>query len=213
MVLFLLLKTHRQTGLKYLCKHEDDDFSGCVRYPGSGIRWRKHLKKYGFDVHTECIFATEDKERLKRVAIRYSELLDVENSDEYANLCREEGQGGRTGSSEFYSLLNTKIWSRTELRKKQGAKVRARWNAYTKEEREILGKKFSSALKGLKKSDSARANMKKTAIDRSSTLNPIRRVNALKGALACKNTRWWTDGNKSIRATVCPGESWRLGRK
>ena len=32
----LLLKTHNQTGLKYLCKTENEDY---INYPGSGKYW------------------------------------------------------------------------------------------------------------------------------------------------------------------------------
>jgi hypothetical protein len=45
--IYLLIKQHKDTGLKYLCKHVASSFSDCEEYRGSGTYWRKHLKKHG----------------------------------------------------------------------------------------------------------------------------------------------------------------------
>lgn len=94
--IYLLIKQHNSTGLKYLCKHEAQSFDDCVKYRGSGVYWTKHIKKHGNNVSTECIFITESKELFKKVATDYSLKFDVVNSQGWANLTIEEGQGGNT---------------------------------------------------------------------------------------------------------------------
>jgi len=96
MMLYLLVKEHNLTGLKYLCKKSARSFDECVKYKGSGTYWKKHLTKYGNDVSTTCLFVTEDKEEFKKVAKKYSLEYNVAQSKKWANLCDEEGQGGNT---------------------------------------------------------------------------------------------------------------------
>ena len=96
MAIYLLIKEHARTGLKYLCKHVASSFSKCENYKGSGVYWTKHLKQHGNDVKTTCLFVTEDEKQFRKVAKKYSLSFDVVNSKEWANLCDEEGQGGNT---------------------------------------------------------------------------------------------------------------------
>ena len=96
MMMYLLVKEHNLTGLKYLCKKSARSFDECKKYKGSGIYWKKHLAKHGNDVSTTCLFVTEDKQEFKKIATKYSKEYDVVNSKQWANLCNEEGQGGNT---------------------------------------------------------------------------------------------------------------------
>ena len=96
MAMYLLVKEHVDTGLKYLCKRVASSFSECEKYKGSGVYWTKHLKKHGNNVKTTCLFVTEDKEEFRRIAKNYSLEFNVKYSKEWANLCDEEGQGGDT---------------------------------------------------------------------------------------------------------------------
>ena len=91
----LLVKTHNQTGLKYLCKHTGTQESA-LKYYGSGIRWKCHLRKHGKDLSTQILFETNDSEELKTKGIYYSKLWNVVKSNKWANLCMEQGFGGRT---------------------------------------------------------------------------------------------------------------------
>ena len=56
-MIYLYLKTHNLTGLKYLGKTIKDPYE----YSGSGIVWTRHLKSHGNDVTTEILFATNNK--------------------------------------------------------------------------------------------------------------------------------------------------------
>jgi phage gpG-like protein len=88
--IYLYLKTHNQTGLKYLGKTVKDPFE----YKGSGKYWLRHIKKYGYDVTTEILFQTEDEKLFKKVSLEYSNKLNIVESNEYANIVPEQGDGG-----------------------------------------------------------------------------------------------------------------------
>lgn len=82
-------------GLLYLGKTVREPFS----YRGSGKRWLSHLAKYEFrsnDCKTYILHETANKQELIRLGLYYSNLFNVVNSDQWANLKVEEGDGGAT---------------------------------------------------------------------------------------------------------------------
>ena len=91
-MLYLYVKTHNKTGLKYLGKTKKDPY----KYQGSGKYWRRHIKKHGYDVNTEIILVTDDIEILKENGIYYSNLWDIVDSPDWANYRPENGDGGDT---------------------------------------------------------------------------------------------------------------------
>lgn len=97
MTIYLYLKTHNVTGMKYLGKTIRNDVDA---YQGSGKVWKRHIKKHGYYVSTEILFESSDKELFNKVAKGYSDKLNIVESKNFANLCPEEGQGGRTEYSE-----------------------------------------------------------------------------------------------------------------
>lgn len=90
-MLYLYVKTHNKTGLKYLGKTSSKD---PYKYSGSGKYWKRHLEKHGYDYTTDVILETESKEELIRVGIYYSNLWNVVVSKDWANLKVECGDGG-----------------------------------------------------------------------------------------------------------------------
>lgn len=90
MTIYLYVKTHRVTGLKYLGQTKNDPF----KYKGSGKLWVNHIKKHGYDVHTEVIGIFDSKEELKEAGLFYSHIWNVVKSKEWANLILEEGSNG-----------------------------------------------------------------------------------------------------------------------
>lgn len=111
-MIYLYLKTHNQTGLKYLGKTESGD---PYKYQGSGLHWKRHLKKHGDDVTTEILFQTEDREEFKRVAMEYSEKWNIVESTDFANLMPECGDGGDTVSRKIWITDGTsdKYWDKS----------------------------------------------------------------------------------------------------
>jgi hypothetical protein len=101
-MIYLYKKTHNETGLQYLGKTIRDPY----KYPGSGLYWKSHLKIHGNDVSTEVLFQTEDKEEFKKVAIEYSNKLDIVKSKEWANFREETGNGGFSKESQIKGFKN-----------------------------------------------------------------------------------------------------------
>ena len=96
---YLLLKTHNETGLKYLCRHVTKYEQTCYSYKGSGILWRRHLEKYGNNVTTEIIAKCESVEKKKILGLHYSKKWNIVENKEFANLVPEDGQGGAEPAS------------------------------------------------------------------------------------------------------------------
>lgn len=92
MTIYLYVKTHNKTGLKYLGQTIRDPF----KYKGSGKRWVNHIKKHGYDVTTTIIHKCNNKFELKEFGIYYSNLWNVVESAEWANCTIESGSGGLT---------------------------------------------------------------------------------------------------------------------
>jgi len=101
-MIYLYVKTHNKTGLKYLGKTVRDPY----KYKGSGKRWFEHIKKHGYDVTTEVIGVFSTNEELKLFSIPLSEKLNIVESSEWANLKIESGDGGDTSQYIDYARLN-----------------------------------------------------------------------------------------------------------
>lgn len=83
-----MLKQHKSTGLKYLCYHFGTHENAFI-YKGSGSYWTNHLRKHGKDITTIILLETENKDQATECGLKYSELWDVVNSKDFANLTVE----------------------------------------------------------------------------------------------------------------------------
>jgi hypothetical protein len=92
MIIYLYVKTHQKTNLKYLGMTTNSDPHA---YSGSGVYWKNHLNKHGLDFSTEILRECSSKEEVKEWGIYYSRLWDIVESKEWANLKEEQGDGGR----------------------------------------------------------------------------------------------------------------------
>ena len=97
MTIYLYVKTHRKTGLKYLGKTKQKDPH---QYRGSGKYWKDHIKKHGYDVDTEILRECQSNEEVRQWGLYYSELWQVVASNKWANLKEESGDGGDGFTSE-----------------------------------------------------------------------------------------------------------------
>jgi hypothetical protein len=82
-------------GLNYLGKTTKNPY----KYKGSGIVWTRHLSTHNIssnDIETRVIYSTSDKKQFSEYALKVSNKLNVVNSENWANLTNEEGQGGDT---------------------------------------------------------------------------------------------------------------------
>jgi hypothetical protein len=90
-MIYLYVKTHNITGLKYFGKTTKDNL---VSYKGSGKYWIKHLKKHGTDLTTEIIGEFYNEQECEDFAIKFSIQNDIVNSPMWANLREENGLDG-----------------------------------------------------------------------------------------------------------------------
>jgi len=88
-IYYLYVKTHLASGLKYLGKTEKDPYI----YKGSGVRWKNHIRKHGYDVHTDVLLMTDNYDELVETGLFFSKLFNVVESKEWANLIPESGEG------------------------------------------------------------------------------------------------------------------------
>ena len=91
MTIYLYVKTHNVTGLRYLGQTSQQDPH---KYPGSGTRWRNHLRVHGYNFSTEILKECANKAELKQWGIYYSTLWNVVKDSGWANLKPEEADGG-----------------------------------------------------------------------------------------------------------------------
>jgi len=93
-IYYILLKTHNVTGKKYLCKHVSCYENSCYKYTGSGVYWKRHIAKHGDDIGTEILARCKSAEEVAIVGLEFSNKFNVVESNDYANLIPENGQGG-----------------------------------------------------------------------------------------------------------------------
>jgi hypothetical protein len=98
---YLYIKTS-PLGLKYLGKTTKDP----ITYLGSGKIWKRHINKNSLtidNIKTEIVFETNCIDELIKKGIELSDLYNVVQSKEWANLREEAGDGGDTSKFIDYS--------------------------------------------------------------------------------------------------------------
>lgn len=93
-IYYLYVKTHRKTGLKYLGQTASNPY----KYKGSGKEWKQHLTRYGHEHDTHVLKECISKDERNHWGRYYSELWNIVESSEWANLIPESGGGGLLGS-------------------------------------------------------------------------------------------------------------------
>lgn len=117
MIIYLYVKTHNKTGLKYLGQTSAKDPH---KYPGSGSYWSDHLRLHGYDYSTEILKECATKLEVQKLGEYYSSLWDVVNATDsngkkiWANLKIESGDGGRQTLESIEKMKNTKKLNNTE---------------------------------------------------------------------------------------------------
>lgn len=119
--IYLLVKTHSTTGLKYLCQTTRQDYT---KYSGSGTYWKRHLKIHGTQHSTEVIKKCVSREEMIQWGNYYSTLWNIVESNDWANLKPEEGNGNTT---EWMKEL----WNKPGFREKNAT---ARKKTFTTEQ-------------------------------------------------------------------------------
>jgi hypothetical protein len=79
--LYLLVKTHSVTGMRYLCKRVTTSDSNAISYLGSGTRWNNHLKVHGKHINTEIIAKYDLIEQMKKLNSNNPSINILTNGD------------------------------------------------------------------------------------------------------------------------------------
>lgn len=158
---YLYVKTHSITGLKYFGKTTKDPF----KYPGSGVHWKRHLRKHGKEHVTEIIAVFDDPDECEKFALEFSQKNDIVESAAWANLIPENGKDGFTPGHPGHvftddekskiGAASKKAWEDPVYRAIQTENRRKAWTDERRAEQSIrlTGKKrpeHSAALKGRK---------------------------------------------------------------
>lgn len=110
---YLYIKQHEVTGLKYFGKTTKKD---PTKYLGSGVYWKKHIKKHGQNIKTLWYQLFTDKEELIEYAKKFSKDNMIVESDDWANLKEEDGLDG---GSDGRNMLGKKHSEKTINRMKK----------------------------------------------------------------------------------------------
>lgn len=98
MTIYLYIKKHLVTGLKYFGKTAKQDPHS---YVGSGTYWQRHIKKHGKKfVETIKIWEFQNQEEATSFALKFSEENNIVESKEWANLIPENGLDGAVKGSK-----------------------------------------------------------------------------------------------------------------
>jgi len=177
--MYLYLKKHNKTNLKYLGKTIANDPH---LYQGSGKVWKRHIAKHGYDVTTEILLTTDCADELKALGLYYSKLWNIVESKEFANLMDESGDGG------------AQIWT-IESRKKLSETMKKRPSpnqGYNTEDQKLNISK----------------SMKKRLEDPALLVEQIARLRANsnyeKTSKAMSKLKWCNDGIRNYRKKTIP---------
>ena len=108
--IYLYVKQHRKTGLKYFGMTATKD---PYVYQGSGKYWRRHLKMYGIDIDTPSVCEFQDLKSCEEFAIEFSEKNNIVESKEWAILRPENGKDGKAPGSPGMKKEKNPNWGKT----------------------------------------------------------------------------------------------------
>lgn len=129
MIIYLYIKQHSLTGLKYFGKTEKNPF----KYLGSGKRWLRHIKKYGKQhVKTLEIWGFDNIDHCKNFALKFSKENNIVESKEWANLAPENGTDGGYRPNNYLIEYN-KLKHPRKFYNRTPKGVISTLNAYTNE--------------------------------------------------------------------------------
>jgi hypothetical protein len=115
MTIYLYVKTHNKTGLKYLGKTSKNPYT----YHGSGVDWKAHLKEQGVEHTTEVIKECRSNQELSKWGRYYSELWKVAESKDWANRIPETGGGANHTDERKELFRQQQLGKKKPLRTKE----------------------------------------------------------------------------------------------
>jgi hypothetical protein len=148
-VIYLCVKEHKITKLKYFCKTTKKD---PVRYLGSGKYWRDHLKIHGRLVETLEVWQFDKQEDCTKFALDFSEKFDIvhatnENGQKiWANLRPENGIDGNLPGYEGLTGEKNGMYNKTHTEEnKEYFRLLATGREHSKESKQKRSIKLSGS--------------------------------------------------------------------
>jgi hypothetical protein len=106
MTIYLYVKQHSVTGLKYFGKTEKVD---PYKYIGSGLYWYNHIKTYGNLIETLEVWGFDNQEMCTDFALTFSKNNNIVESKEWANLKFENGLDGNVKGNKMSAETRKKM--------------------------------------------------------------------------------------------------------
>ena len=219
MKIVIYVKTHLITGLKYLGKTSSKNPS---LYKGSGKYWKLHLKTHGNFVSTEILKECNNLEEARYWGEYYSDLFDVVNSNAWANLKPEIGDGGSAKGINFGRRHTDETRKKISTKKKG---IPAPWAAVPRTQEQKLH--LSEINTGKTLSNDTKEKMSKARVGKTHSTHSKNKMRKKKTAEAIENMKiaqqqrrshsteiFITDGvnNKRINDTDQIPAGWIKGR-
>lgn len=149
MTIYLYVKQHSVTGLKYFGKTLSKD---PLKYKGSGKHWLRHLKKHGNEVDTIELWEFDNQEQCTEFALHFSKENNIVESTEWANL---QDENGLDGNYQFNFLKGKTYEEIHGIEKAKRLRSIRKWPEHTVESR----RKMSEIAKLRKHSDETKKKM------------------------------------------------------
>ena len=107
MTIYLYIKQHSITGLKYFGKTINDPFT----YDGSGTHWKNHINKHGREhIKTLHVYKFNDQEAATEFALKFSIDNDIVESLEWANQVPENALDSWNNHDKFRGKTYEEIY-------------------------------------------------------------------------------------------------------
>ena len=153
MTIYLYVKQHSVTGLKYFGKTTQND---PYKYKGSGLYWSNHIKKHGNFIETVDLWGFDNQEMCTEFALTFSKNNDIVESEEWANLQEENGLDGGAKGRTFSAETRAKLSLAAKGNKANKGKTHSE---ETKTKMSLANKGKTSGFKGKTCSAETRAKM------------------------------------------------------
>jgi hypothetical protein len=130
MIIYLYIKQHLNTGLKYFGKTIKNPYD----YQGSGVYWNRHLDTHGRNnVATLNVWQFDNQEECTEFALDFSKSNNIVQSKEWANLMEENGISGGRVENNHCKIINSQPrsdqWKLSQSQNKKGKVLTP--NSYT----------------------------------------------------------------------------------
>lgn len=204
MTIYLYIKLHTKTGLKYFGKTVKRD---PYVYLGSGLHWKRHLKLHGKEyVRTLQVWAFDDLTRCSAFALKFSSDNNIVLSDTWANIIPENGMDGGSPKGR-YRRKNT-VEGNKNISESLKGKPKGPCSTDTRLKFSNMRRGTGNTFYGKHHSDATKEVLRNANLGRIKSPESILKAS---NTAKANHLRWYTDGITSL-LSPSPVPDFRLGR-